>query len=280
VNNADPELLAWRDNAGHWIAACDQIELMTQPASDALIERLAVAPGQHLLDVASGTGDPALRLARLVGPSGHVTATDGVPSMLEALRSRAAEQGLRNVTTVLSAAEDIALPPGSFDGASSRFGVMFFANATAALAAMHRAVRAGGRLAVAAWGVKERNPFFTLTAEALDEAGAPAPSLPPGSRTVFEFAEPDLLASVASAAGWHDVREERPTFSMRLHSVPPEDMLDTLAKLSRRVTERLGQLDPAAQRRAHALVEQRARPYSQGGDVVYPAEIVVVSARA
>ena len=53
-----------------------------QAGTDLLLEAASMEPGMHVLDLASGSGDPALALATAVGPTGRVTATDGSSDML------------------------------------------------------------------------------------------------------------------------------------------------------------------------------------------------------
>jgi ubiquinone/menaquinone biosynthesis C-methylase UbiE len=280
MSASDLELRAWREAAEHWIRNADRLAVMTHAASEALIARLVPAPGQRLLDVAAGVGDPTLQLALLVGPSGHVTATDGVAEMLDCLRTRAHARALHHVTVLATSAEELEVPAAAYDGACSRFGAMFFADPPRALANMRRAVRPGGRLVLAVWGEREANPFFTLTMDALDDAGAPAASLPPGSKTVFEFADAGVLADLARAAGWQDVREERVRFGITLADTAPEDVLTVLTELSRKITERVALLDEAQRAAAQELVTLRARPFVHGGSVVFPAQVLLVSGTA
>jgi ubiquinone/menaquinone biosynthesis C-methylase UbiE len=233
-----------------------------------------------VLDVAAGAGDPALAIARLVGPTGGVTATDGVPEMLAALQAAASREGLGQITTRLAPAEALELPPASHDAACSRFGVMFFADPLAALSGMARAVRAGGRLVVVAWGAADANPYFTATMEALDAAGAPSLPAQPGIKTVFEFAEPGRLLRLAQQAGWRQAQEEVVPLTMTLPDTAPEGALDLLARLSRKVESRLAGLDAAALDRARAAVARRLQPFARGGDIAFPAQALIVSGRA
>lgn len=271
---------AWQQNAARWIGNAERIAAMTAPVTDALIATLHAAPGQRVLDVACGAGDPALRLAARVGAAGAVLATDPVPSMLDALRARARALGLANVDTRCTPAEDLDAPADSFDAACSRFGVMFFADPPRALDGMRRAVRPGGRLAVAAWSLPERNPYFTLAMSALDEAGAPALDVPAGTRGVFEHAEPGLLASLAARAGWRDVETACVRFHMRIDDCGPGTLLDAYAGLSGKVAERLGGCDAAVRRAARAALARAAAAFADGDAIALPAEALITSGRA
>jgi ubiquinone/menaquinone biosynthesis C-methylase UbiE len=76
---------------------------------------LRIAPGMTVADIGAGDGYFTVRLARRVGPSGRVIATDVVPEHLAGLRARVAREGLSNVDFVLGTPEDPALPAGSVD---------------------------------------------------------------------------------------------------------------------------------------------------------------------
>jgi SAM-dependent methyltransferase len=277
MSAAGADLRAWTESAPQWIEHADRIAQLTAPASDALVARLAPEPGQRLLDVAAGVGDPALRLARLVGPTGHVTATDGVPGMCAALRQRAAERDLPQLTVRCMPAEQLELPAAAFDGACCRFGAMFFEDPREALTRMRRAVRADGRLVLAVWGAKEANPYFTLAMDALDEIGAPFVPLAPGTRTVFEFAASGALLAVAREAGWRQLREEDVDLMFTFAGTAPEGLLERLASISGRVESRMKLLPAGDHAAARQGVARRARPLVRGADLVMPAHILLVS---
>jgi len=273
------ELAQWERSVSNWTRNTERIERLTADATAALLARLQPRAGERLLDVAAGSGDPALQLAELVGPSGQVLATDGVREMLAVLERRAAERHVGNLSVLHAAAEDLALPEASFDGACSRFGVMFFADPARALAGIRRAVRPGGRIALAVWGAREKNPFFTLVFDTLQELGVPDPA-PPEARTVFEYAEPGKLVAALQAAGWREVREERATMHMPLPGASPDGLLDLLADMSRRTSERIAPLDAATHERARQVLARRAAGYVQNGGLQFPGEVLVASGRA
>ncbi len=274
------DLLAWNDSAERWIMNADRIAAMTVEASDALIALLQPEPGQRLLDVAAGVGDPTFRLAGIVGPVGHITATDGVAGMCEELKRRAAARGLAQITVLARPAEALDFPASSFDGACCRFGAMFFADPEQALRRMLRAVRRDGRLVLAVWAEKQANPYFTLVMDALDEVGAPPVPLVPGTRTPFEFSHPGDLLGVAQRAGWRNVHENAASLSMRLPATTPATLLDALAAMSGRVADRLALLDPSQLASVRAEVARRGAPFVQGPDIVFPARILLISGQS
>ncbi len=274
------ELQQWAENAERWVANSERIGAITSEASDALIERLAPRPGQRLLDIAAGAGDPALRLARLVGAAGHVTASDGVREMLDSLERHAREQGLAQLEVLHCAAEELDVPAASYDGSCSRFGVMFFSDPVRALQNMRRAVRPGGRLVVVAWGDDSRNPYFTLSMQALDDLGVAPADEAAGSKGVYEFEEEGKLLSVARDAGWQDAREEQHRFVMCVGNTAPEQLFDVQTELTRKLRERAETLDEAGREQARKLIAERSRPYAQDGDIRFPATTMIVTGRS
>lgn len=116
------------------------------PIHDALIAALDVKAGDRVLDVATGTGEVALRAARL---GARVTGLDLAPVLLEQARVKADRESLA-VEWVEGNAEALPFDDGSFDVVCSCFGVIF-ADAEAAARELARVCRSGGRLGLTAW---------------------------------------------------------------------------------------------------------------------------------
>jgi ubiquinone/menaquinone biosynthesis C-methylase UbiE len=123
-----------------------------QPVTDALVECAQPAPGMQVLDLASGTGEPAISLASRLGEQGHVTATDISVGLLEIAAKRGKKRGLKNFTTQVADAHKLPFTDNSFDLATSRFGVMFFDDPIGALQELRRVLRPGARVCFLAWG--------------------------------------------------------------------------------------------------------------------------------
>jgi SAM-dependent methyltransferase len=126
---------------------------LIQEASDLVIDRLGIEPGQDVLDVATGSGNaaiaPAERGARVVG-------LDQVPELLEAARVRAAEAGVE-VEWVEGDAEALPFDGASFDRVSSVFGVMFAPRHRQTAGELVRVTRPGGRIGVTGWTAEGLN---------------------------------------------------------------------------------------------------------------------------
>jgi SAM-dependent methyltransferase len=101
--------------------------------------------------------------------------------------------------------------PGRFDLVASRFGVMFFADPTAAFANLLRASRPGGRLCFACWGPLEANRHWLIPYEVvLRHLGPPAPK-PPRAPGPMAFADPDYVRSFLGVAGYEAIEIHRET---------------------------------------------------------------------
>src|SRR5690348_15047298 len=78
-----------------------------QPLTDMLIRNAGIKPGYSVLDLACGTGEPALSIAKIVGPSGRVVGVDIASAMINVAKERMAAQGLKNVTFQLNEHDDL-----------------------------------------------------------------------------------------------------------------------------------------------------------------------------
>jgi SAM-dependent methyltransferase len=119
-----------------------------RPASEMLLDRLAVAPGSDVLDVGCGPLGILDLLAQHVGDTGSVVGVDREPAMLAAARRVLAEQGLNRVRLVQASAAAMPLPTGSFDLVHERLALVSLAEAPDAIAEMVRVTRPGGWVAL------------------------------------------------------------------------------------------------------------------------------------
>ena len=90
-------------------------ERENEEAPSKALDALDLKPGMVVADIGAGSGYYASRIARRVGPSGRVYATDIQPGMIEILDRRIASEGLTNITTILGGMDDPRLPPQSID---------------------------------------------------------------------------------------------------------------------------------------------------------------------
>jgi ubiquinone/menaquinone biosynthesis C-methylase UbiE len=177
-------------------------------ATEAIVALAEPRPGMRALDVAGGTGAPALQIARAIGPTGRVTATDLSPEPLKIAAERARERGLTNISFETADVHHLKYSDGSFDLATCRLGVMFFADLPRALGEMRRVLKPGGRIALLAWGPMEQPYFECSGGVVMRHTGA---ALPDAAKQTFKFGERGKLGAALLAAGFRDVKEELQT---------------------------------------------------------------------
>lgn len=119
-----------------------------EPFTHAFLERAGLRKGMRCLELGCGGGDVAFDIARIVGPSGHVTATDIDEKKLEIARGEAAGHGLRNIDFRLSDITSAAQPETGFDFVHARFLLTHLPNPADALVRVRQALRPQGIAAV------------------------------------------------------------------------------------------------------------------------------------
>jgi SAM-dependent methyltransferase len=203
----DREQQSWTQVAPGWARHDERLRDSLNPVSEKMLAAVRLEPGQRVLDIASGTGEPALLAAARVGPGGHVLGTDYVEGMLAFARTKAERAGLGNVEFRLADGEELDVPAGSFDAVLIRWGLMFMPEPDQCLARARAALVPGGHIAVACWAAPDRNPWAAVPMGVMRRhVEMPAP--PPGSPGLFAFADPARLRASLTAAGFADVALE------------------------------------------------------------------------
>jgi SAM-dependent methyltransferase len=256
---------AWRKWRSH-------IARFTRGATDAILAAAQVKPGMHVLDLASGVGDPALSLAGAVGPDGRVTATDLGPGMISLAEELAATKGLKNIDFKIAHAESLPFPNESFDVVTCRFGVMLFPDPLVALRECRRVLKRGGRVALVAWGGKEQ-PFFTATAGVLLKyVQIPPPD--PDAPHLFMYGERGRLRRTLEAAGFADAREEVLTVP-GIWTSSPEKYWEQFAEIAAPFRPLIEKLTPETRAKAVEEILAALGKYWNGKELNMLLEIVV-----
>jgi len=249
---------------------------MGQPVTDALVEYAQPKPGMRVLDLASGTGEPAISLALKVGSQGHVTALDLSADLLAVAKERAQTRGLTNFSTQTADAHSLPFPDDNFDLATSRFGVMFFRDPGLAFRELHRVLRPGARACFLVWGSVEQPYWQTMMGVVHRHAGGPL--LPPDGPNPFRYAEPGSLAAVLRSAGFGDLEEETMAVPWTWPGTPEEvwEQAQAVSVPFRPLLERVpADMWPEIHSEVHAAV----RKYSDGEKIAFGATVMLVSAR-
>jgi SAM-dependent methyltransferase len=206
----------WNEVAGpRWVGRQGVQEARNVEMLAILLGAAAAQPGERVLDVGCGTGVTTEPYAAAVGAAGHVTAIDISQPMLDAARQRIDAAGLHNVTLTLADAQVHQFTPASYDLLTSRLGVMFFADPTAAFRNLIKALRPGGRLCMAVWAPLAENVHWKIPFDiAVRHIGPPAPEAPnaPGPHA---FGNRDYLRGILNSAGFAAIAIEPRHFHIR-----------------------------------------------------------------
>jgi SAM-dependent methyltransferase len=227
-----------------------------------------ISAGQHVIDVACGTGVLALAALDRVGPKGAVVGLDRNPDMLGVARRKSGRIDWRE-----GRAESLPFEDGRFDAAVSQFGMMFFEDRVAALTEMLRVLKPGGRLAVAVWDSLERIPGYAALAGALERLfGA---SVAEAFRSPFVLGSEAMLLDVARDAGLPNVLVKRHAGTVNFPSIK------SLISTERACVMTLGGLlDEAQFARLLEDAEVTLRPFvTKGGAVAFEAPALLLTAR-
>jgi ubiquinone/menaquinone biosynthesis C-methylase UbiE len=217
----DREHRTWTHVAPGWRKHDAMLTRLSRPVSLRMLDLAGVGAGHRVLDIACGTGEPALPAAERVGPAGFVLATDVVEDMLAFAREKAAARGLGHVEFRGVDGEALDVPPASFDAATIRWGLMFMPDPVACLSRARVALRPGGRIAAACWAPPEKNPFIAVPVAAI-RRHVDVPQPPPGAPGIFAFADPARLRAVLEEAGFSEVAVEPLELVMSEFDTPEE----------------------------------------------------------
>ena len=262
----DRQRATWAGLSGGWEKWDLVIMEQLRPVGAAMIEGLEIAEDQQHLDIASGTGEPGLSIARL-SPKGRVVLTDLAPEMLAVAARRADAQGITNIETKVCSADDLAFGDAVFDSVSVRFGYMFFPDPANATAEFARVLKPGGRLCSSVWIKPEENPWTTILMQAIATEVVLAPPDPDGPN-MFRCAAAGQVSAVYEAAGLHDVAEW--DVDVELVTSSPAQYWEMMSEHVSLAVAALQQVDEPARKRIAATVIATVGAYEEDGTVRVP----------
>ncbi len=247
---------------------------MGQPVTDAFVEYAQPAHGMQVLDLASGTGEPAISLATRVGAQGHVTALDQSADLLEIATQRARSRDLTNFATQQADAHSLPFSDNRFDLGTSRFGVMFFRDLVLALRELRRVLRPGARACFLAWGSFDQPYWQSMMGVVHRHIGGPL--LQPDAPNPFRFAEPGSLSEVLRSAGFSAVDENTKTLPWTWPG-PVEDVWEYAQAVAVPFRPMLERVPAEKWPEVHADVHAALRKYWDGEKIAFGASVVLAS---
>jgi SAM-dependent methyltransferase len=195
----DKKGLAWQ--TGVWDKISDlyleEVDRRFVPVIEGVIDRADIRPGEKVLDLGTGTGSVALRVASLVGQDGRVVGHDISQEMLGLAAQKAKDLHITNVDFQEGRAESIPAEDSSFDVVLASLSLMYVIDRAAAAREIGRVLRPGGRLVAAVWAAADSCDIVLFQQTAGSFAPPPpVPGVGPGA-----MADPSGFLDQLSRAG-------------------------------------------------------------------------------
>lgn len=267
----------WESAAPGWAKWEEKLSAGLVKATDELLDMAGIGMGARVLDVACGAGYQTLQAARRVGPGGSVVASDISPIMLDHVRRNAAVAGLANITTVESAAERLPVADVPYDAAISRLGLMLFPDAAAAVDAVRKTLKPGGRFAALVFTTPANNPFTARPMSILLRHACKQPP-GPGSPGIFALGGDGALSRQLSDGGLQSVETRVVTATLRLASA--DEALEMIQEAFGAYRAVIAGLDEAAKAAAWAEVLNVLREMEGGQGFATDFEFIIGSGAA
>lgn len=270
----------WSDLATTWIEIEERIERTAQLPGRLAMDALAPVPGDSVVDLGCGTGITTVELAARVGPGGSVLGIDISEGMLERARTRATPAGAGRVDYRCADVQTHDFGGETFDGAFSRFGVMFYSEPVAAFANVRRSLKPGATLAFACWQEVFANEWMLVPGMAvMSVTGSPPPMPQPGEPGPFSLCDTGRTCELLASSGFGRVE----VAAHNDHVALMDEEIPEFAATSLRMgaaREGLKDADDDTRHRALEAVEHALEEKSEDGQVALTRGFLIVSAVA
>jgi ubiquinone/menaquinone biosynthesis C-methylase UbiE len=266
----------WDAVAPAWEEHSAYADARSAGMADRMLELTSPAPGERVLELACGPGALGLAAAARVAPGGEVVLSDVAGGMTAIAAARAGDLGLANVRALVLDLEDIAQPDDAYDVVLCREGLMFATEPARAAREIARVLRPGGRVAIAVWGPRERNPWLGLVLDAVAaQLGRPVP--PPGIPGPFSLSDANELAGHLSAAGLTDVTVGELAVPLRAASF--EEWWERTSALAGPLAAILPSLPVPARQAIVGGLREATRGYRTPAGLEFPGVSLIAAAR-
>lgn len=239
------------------------------PAQAAVMACAGLRPGEHVVDVACGTGTTAIKAAANVFPGGRVVGVDLSGRMVEAARAWARQQHCANARFERMDAERLELRDDSFHVALCVLGLMYVPHPERAIAEMRRVLQPQGRIVLAVWGERRKCGWAELFPIVDAEVASEVCPL------FFRLGQGRALAEVCIAAGLEVTSQSRVTTDLSYHDA---DEACAAAFAGGPVALAWSRLDASARTRVRSRYLESIAEWGQGRSYRIPAEFVIVAA--
>ncbi len=245
-----------------------------RPISEELLRQARLEEDNVVLDVSTGTGEPALSAAARA-PRGRVVGADVSAGMVGVAYAKAKKRGITNFEAVVADAEHLPFSDHSFDAVLCRLGVMFFSDPPVGVQEMVRVLKPGGRLALAAWAEHDKNPWGPTIARALHGVLGQPPPPSPDSPGPFRHGSKDALRRLVELADLKDIEETLVNGEVVFAS--PDQYWEFMTDMAAPIATALKNADDEMRQAAKEATVAAVQPYQRDGTVVFEWNCRVVS---
>lgn len=253
----------WRERSQTWARSAPQGKPEDDTFNQMIISAAGIRAGESVLDIASGTGNPAVSIALALDGRGSVTCCDLEPTMLATARGRAANLSLSVMRFVAADMTRLPFAGAGFDCVTCRFGLMFPQDKVAAAREVLRVLKPGGRVAYVVWGAYEDNPPFVVPRRAVAKFFGEAEGSVPSRHSM---SAPGTLKGILDGAGF--VRTEERELRYRNRVENPRDYVSR--GLRRSFTKKIEGLAPERLGALEAALLEAWKPYMEGAILQVP----------
>jgi ubiquinone/menaquinone biosynthesis C-methylase UbiE len=206
IDIREQQRATWNKFSPGWKKWDDFTMSFLKPMGDQIIDMLDLEPTDHVLDIATGTGEPGITIAGITN-EGKVIGTDLSEGMLKIAAENAQLKGISNYEVMVADACELPFPDNHFDKISCRMGFMFFPDMLTAAKEMKRVLKPGGRMATSVWETPENNVWITTMMGNMKKH-IEIPSPPPGAPGMFRCGARGFMTDLLQTAGFYNVKEK------------------------------------------------------------------------
>jgi SAM-dependent methyltransferase len=207
----------WNEDAAAWHRWGPTLQNWFGGVTNMMLDLAQIGPGQHVLDIAAGAGEPALSAAERVGPRGRVLATDLSENILRFAQQIADDRKLAHFKTQAMDGENLELPDSSFDVVLCRFGLIYMPHRQRALTEWRRVLKPGGRAVVSAYSTPDKNGWGAVPIGVIRKRAQLPPPLP-GQPGPFSLGGEGVLEGEFREAGFQGIQARKLAAPLRMSS--------------------------------------------------------------